>query len=267
MDRFVSKRSSSSVDLDSSSPDEVRAERAAIALSVGLSWPPDRYTKQTRGRPSWQQLWERALSTTTSFRMVTACSARFGGDQEKPSTGRSHEELAHTKTPRAATAAPATPAAALVEDGPSGSASKRRKVLSLRRPRRSRLVPRHAGPVEERAAVGHAVVLVRGPASVPRDVRRDQPEHSLPLEAERATSRDARQENFAVARRHDSIERAHHAGHRRAVSQRGDDQSARMARRRGTRRPSRRHLGQTALAWHAPELQEARQVLERAPQP
>ena len=34
MDRFVSKRSSSSVDLDSASLDDVRAERAAIALSV-----------------------------------------------------------------------------------------------------------------------------------------------------------------------------------------------------------------------------------------
>ena len=50
MDRFVSKRSSSSVDLDSASRDEVRAERAAIALSVGLRWPPDRCTKQTRER-------------------------------------------------------------------------------------------------------------------------------------------------------------------------------------------------------------------------
>ena len=35
MQRFVSKRSSSSVDLDSSSLDDVRAERAAIARSVG----------------------------------------------------------------------------------------------------------------------------------------------------------------------------------------------------------------------------------------
>ena len=61
MDRFVSKRSSSSVDLDSASLDDVRAERAAIALSVGLSWPPDRYTKFPRDRPSRQQLWERAL--------------------------------------------------------------------------------------------------------------------------------------------------------------------------------------------------------------
>ena len=47
--------------------------------------------------------------------------------------------------------------------------------------------------------MGHAAVLVRGPAPVPWSVRRDRPEHSLPLEAERATSRDARQENFAVS--------------------------------------------------------------------
>ena len=93
--------------------------------------------------------------------------------------------------------------------------------------------------MEERAALGHAAVLVRGPASVPRDVRREQPEHSLPLETERATSRDARQENFAVARRHDAAERAHHEGDRRAVPQRGGDQrpGARMARRRGDSTP------------------------------
>ena len=141
MDRFVSKGSSSSVDLDSSSRDDVWAERAAIALSVGLSCPPDRSTKQTRGRPSWHgssswnALFRATSSTTTSFRMVSACSALSGGDHEKPSTGSSHtrsspthEELAHTKTPRAATAAPATYAAALDEDEPSGSGSKRRKV-------------------------------------------------------------------------------------------------------------------------------------------
>ena len=52
---------------------------------------------------------------------MSACSARLGGDQEKPSTGPlTHEELAHVKTLCAA--------AALVEDEPSGSASKRRKI-------------------------------------------------------------------------------------------------------------------------------------------
>ena len=130
MDRFVSKRSSSSVDLDASSLDDVRAERAAIALSVGLSWPPDRYTKQTRGRPSRQQLWERALQDHIlehhelphGVRLQRPVWWRPGEAIDRSLT---HEELAHIKTPRAA---PATPAAALVEDEPSGSGSKRRKV-------------------------------------------------------------------------------------------------------------------------------------------
>ena len=60
MQRFVSKRSSSSVDLASSSLDGVRAERAAVALFVGLCWSPDRHAKSL-GRPSMQQLWEHAL--------------------------------------------------------------------------------------------------------------------------------------------------------------------------------------------------------------
>ena len=117
--------------------------------------------------------------------------------------------------------------------------------------------------------MGHAAVCVRGPASVLRDVRRDQPEHSLSLEAERATSSTARQEDLALTRRHDAAERAHPAGHRRAVPERGDDQipGARMARRRGTRRASRQVVGQTASPRHALEPQEARQVLEGAPQP
>ena len=131
MDRFVSKRSSSSVDLDASSLDDVRAERAAIALSVGLSWPPDRYTKQTRGRPSRQQLWERALQDHIlehhelphGVRLQRPAWWRPGEAIDRPLT---HEELAHVKTPRAA---PVTPVAALVEDEPSSSGSKRRKIL------------------------------------------------------------------------------------------------------------------------------------------
>ena len=175
-----------------------------------------------------------------------------------------HEELARIKTPRAA---PATPAAAPVEDEPSGSASKRRKVHV--EPHRPRLVPRHAGPVEDRAAMGHAAVLVRGPAPVPRDVRRHRQEHSLPLEAERSTSSAAWQEDFADASRHDAAERAHHESHRRPVLERGHDPrlGARVARRRGARRASLLLLGDESLAWHAPEPQEARQVLEGAPQP
>ena len=104
MERFVSKRSSSSVDLDASSLDDVRAERAAIALSVGLSWPPDRYTKQTRGRPSRQQLWERPLQDHIlehhelphGVRLQRPVWWRPGEAIDRPLT---HEELAHTKTP------------------------------------------------------------------------------------------------------------------------------------------------------------------------
>ena len=133
MDRFVSKRSSSSLNLDASSLDDVRAERAAIALSVGLSWPPDRYTKQTRGRPSWQQLWERALRDHIMNHHelphdVLLQRPVWWRPREAIDRPLTHEELAHTKTPRAATAAPATPAASLVEDELSGSGSKRRKV-------------------------------------------------------------------------------------------------------------------------------------------
>ena len=122
MDSFVSKRSSSSLILDSASLDDLRSERAAIALSVGLSWPLDRCTK-TRGRPSWQQLWERALQEHIldhhelphGVRLQRLVWWRSGEATDRPLT---HAELAHTKTHRAATAAPGTPAAALVEDEP-----------------------------------------------------------------------------------------------------------------------------------------------------
>ena len=123
--RFLSSRSSSQQELQP--VEDLRAERAAIALSVGLSWPPDRYTKQTRGRPSRQQLWERALQDhimnhhelPQGIRLQRPAWWRPGEAIDRPLT---HEELAHIKTPCAA------PAAAPVEDEPSSSASKRRKV-------------------------------------------------------------------------------------------------------------------------------------------
>ena len=86
MQRFVSMRSSSSVDLDSSSLDDMRAEWAAIALSVGLT--PDR-RRRTAGRPSWQQLWERALQEHILHHHA-AYSGRTGGAQEAPSPACSH---------------------------------------------------------------------------------------------------------------------------------------------------------------------------------
>ena len=110
MHRFVSKRSSSSQNLAAPALDDVRGERAAIALSVGLSWPPER-TKM-RGRPSWQQLWERALQE----RILNHHELPHGILLQRPGWWRrgeaiywplTHEELACISTPRAAPAAPA----------------------------------------------------------------------------------------------------------------------------------------------------------------
>ena len=94
MQRFVSKRSTSSDDLASSSFDDVRAKRAAIALSVGLCWPPAQHAISLE-RPSMRPRRERALQ---------------------------EHILHHHELPLA------TPATALVEDEPSGSTEKRRKV-------------------------------------------------------------------------------------------------------------------------------------------
>ena len=122
MKRFMSSRSSSQQELQP--VEDLRAERAAIALSVGLSWPPDRYTKTPRGRPSRQQLWERApqdhiMKLPQGISLQRPAWWRPGEAIDRPLT---HEEIAIVKTPCAA------PAAAPVEDGPSSSASKRRKI-------------------------------------------------------------------------------------------------------------------------------------------
>ena len=78
-----------------------------------------------RRTPFWQQLWENALQDHIlehhelphGIRLQRPAWWRPGEAIDRQLT---HEELAHTKTPR--------PAAALVEDEPSGSASKRRKI-------------------------------------------------------------------------------------------------------------------------------------------
>ena len=135
MQLFVSRRSSSSVDLDSSLGNDVGTERAAIALSVGLSWPPDR-RRRSAGRPSWQQLWERALQEHIlhhhelphGVRLQRPAWWRPGETTDLPLT---HEEIAHVKTPRATPAAPPS-TGALVEDEPSSSTAKRRKAPIVR---------------------------------------------------------------------------------------------------------------------------------------
>ena len=166
--------------------------------------------------------------------MGSTYSGRAGGNKETPSPDRSH-------TRRSLTPALLVPHRPPQPPQPQHSLKKNRTAAGNtpqmpRRPRRARPVPRNVGPVERRAATEHAAVLVRRPAAMPQDVQRDQPEHSLPLETGRATSSTAGQEDFALTRRHDTAERAHHAGARRPV------------------------VGPAAPARHALELQEARQV-------
>ena len=96
MKRFMSSRSSSQQELQP--VEDLRAERAAIALSVGLSWPPDRYTKTPRGRPTWQQLWERALQEhiMNHHDLPQGIRLQRPGRQTKPSTGRSYTRSSPT---------------------------------------------------------------------------------------------------------------------------------------------------------------------------
>ena len=124
MQRFVNRRSSSSVDLDSSSLDDVRTQRAAIALSVGLSWSPVLWTPQLAA----------AVGTCSSGAHPppprgSALSPRTAAGLVAPRRRHrplTHEEIAHTSTPCALL--PPTAAAALVENEPSGSAARRRKI-------------------------------------------------------------------------------------------------------------------------------------------
>ena len=273
MDRFVSKRSSSSVDLDASSLDDVRAERAAIALSVGLSWPPDRYTKQTRGRPSRQQLWERALQDHIlehhelphGVRLQRPAWWRPGEAIDRPLT---HEELAHTKTPRAAPAAPATPAAALVEDEPSCSASKRRKI--------------HVNPIardwfldmldqwKTERHWGHAAVLVRGPAPVPLECSTGST-RTLPIAGSGARHEQRRLAGEACCRPADTTRLSEHIMKvtdvlcLSAVTIHGLVLEWLHAERLDVQ-PGYEWV-RRLLHGMRPELQKARQVLEGAPQP
>ena len=118
MQRFVSKRSSSTVDLASSSAssllNDVRAKRAL-------------------GRPRVQQRWERALEEPILHHRefphgVRSQRAGWWRPGETIARLLTHEEIAYTSTPCAALTAPATQSAALVEDEPRSSTAKRREV-------------------------------------------------------------------------------------------------------------------------------------------
>ena len=56
--RFMSSRPSSQQELQTL--DDVRTERVAVALSVGLSWPPVK-RQRSAFRPSFQEAWELAV--------------------------------------------------------------------------------------------------------------------------------------------------------------------------------------------------------------
>ena len=105
--------------------------------------------------------------------------------------------------------------------------------------------------------MGHAAVLVRGPAAVPPDVRRDQ--HTLPTAGNGAPL--GRKTLLSPA---DMIRLGEHI---MPVSDLSARLGARLAPRRGARPASWRDVGQAVFAWHVLEVQEARQVRERAPQP
>ena len=112
-----------------------RAGRAGRHRPV--CWSELATTQAAAVRSSWQQHWERALhehilhhhELSHGVRLQRPVWWRSGDTIAQPLT---HEEVALAKTPRAtpaSQAAPPTPAAALVEDEPSSSTAKRRKVL------------------------------------------------------------------------------------------------------------------------------------------
>ena len=96
----------------------------------------------------------------------------------------------------------------------------------------------------------HAAVLVRGPALVPRDVQRDQPEHSLSLKNEVRHLEAPFGKNFAVTRKHNIAKQTHPANNQRFMPQRGNNQepSAHITQHTETQRPSWRVVSQTVTA-------------------
>ena len=156
MQRFVSKRSSSSVDLDSSSRRR-RAGRAGRHRPVCWS---ELATSQTAAVGGTLQLaaavgtvlFRSTSSTTMSSRMVSAYSGRAGGNPGDTIDPRplTHEEIAHVSTPCAASGHPSHCTRRRRAQRQRGKAPQ-----DPRRPHRARLVPRHVHlPVEDRTAMG-----------------------------------------------------------------------------------------------------------------
>ena len=150
-----------------------------------------------------------------------------------------HEEIAHTSTPCTAPAAPAAvPGAAKSTPIPSCAAGSSTQWRTERQWDMQRF-------------------LCKVWRLCARNVRRVH--RNTPNRWKRTAPAEAPLGRITLLSPADMI-----ASIRRPVPQRGDDQEpgARMAPRRGTRRPSRRDLSEVALTWHALELQEARQVVK-----
>ena len=206
MQHFVSKRSASSVGLVSSSLDDVRAERAAIVghQSNG-GGPPDAPVGSSTGN----ELCRSTSFTTVSSRMVSAYSGLVA--TRRPSLDRSHTKRSPTVR---------RGAAALVEDEPSGSGTKRRKIHVDPIVRDWFFDMSHQWETQRRWDKQYCLAEVQ--RLCPGMCGAINP-NTFSLETERATSSTARQEKSAVTRRHDTAQRPHHAKSRSGLQQRTTD--------------------------------------------
>ena len=170
MQHFVSRRSSSSVDLDSFLAR--RADRAGRHRLV-----------------CWSVLaTSQAAVRTSSFRVVTAYSGQTGGAQEAPSTGRPHmrRSLIPALVPSSHPLQPMHPLRT------SPAAARQNAAKSTSTPVCATGSSTCPATGRQNGNGAYRSAWVRSGAC--QDIRGDQPEHSLPLETQRATSSTVRQE-------------------------------------------------------------------------
>ena len=200
----------------------VWVERAVIALSVGLSWPPDRHGISL-GRTSTQR-WERALEE----RIFHQHEIPHGVCLQRPDCWRPgeryHRPTAHARRDRLRWHSLCTPLHSL------GSSPATRQNAAKSTSTASCATGSSTCPTSGRQSgdgTCNIAWLRSGACAL-----------GCSTGSTRTSRSTAWQENFAIIRRHDTAERVHHAGVRRPVPQRGHDQEpgARMTRRRGTSR-------------------------------
>ena len=179
---------------------------------LGLSWPPVK-RRRSAGRPSWQQLWNvlcwSTSSTTIRSRMVSAYSARPGGDQETPSTGRSRTRRSPTSKLLVPPRRPGSIHSSRCTRWRRAQQQHGKTPQSPGRPHRARLVPRHAGPLQGQNDDGAcSVAWVKSSDFCPGMFDGINPNStSYRWKTERALkSSTARQEKYALARRHDTAD-------------------------------------------------------------